>query len=203
MAGPATPGEPLVWLIRHGQTEWSANGRHTGRTDIDLTAAGEEQACALVPFVSGLDVDLIVCSPRSRARRTAELAGLTPYEVDEDLQEWDYGRFEGRTTAEIQHDLPGWTIWDGPWDGGETADQVGARADRLIARVRSDGAGRIALVGHGHFSRVLAARWVGAPVRAGRWLEFDTASWSNLGWDRGTAVLSHWNVPVGPPGEAS
>lgn len=194
------PGSPLVWLFRHGQTEWSANGRHTGRTDIPLTPAGEEQAHALAPVVASLGIELVLCSPRARARRTAELAGLVPYEVTDDLQEWDYGVFEGRTSLEIQREFPDWTIWDGPWEGGETADDVAARADRLIAGVRSAGDLRVALVGHGHFSRVIGARWVGAGVTVGQWLEFDTASWSRLGWDRGVPVLSHWNVPAEPAG---
>lgn len=193
-------GEPEVYLVRHGQTLWSRDGRHTGRTDIDLTEEGEQQAKALAPFVRDLELELILCSPRVRAQRTAELAGLVPYEVTEDLQEWDYGEFEGRTTGEIRRQFPGWSIWDGPWLDGETAADVTARADRLIDRVRQSGAGRVALVGHGHFSRVTAARWVGADVTTGRWLALDTATWSELGWDRGAAVISHWNVPVDPAG---
>jgi broad specificity phosphatase PhoE len=190
------PGSPLVWLVRHGQTEWSRDGRHTGRSDIPLTPEGEDQARALAPFVSTLQLDLILCSPRSRARRTAELAGLEPYELTDDLQEWDYGEFEGLTSKDIRVEVPGWTIWSGPWRGGETAADVASRADRLIERVRSSGAARVALVGHGHFSRVTGSRWVDVPVRAGQWLEFDTASWSQLGWDRGAPVLRHWNVPA-------
>lgn len=189
-------GAPHVWLFRHGQTEWSANGRHTGRTDIPLTAAGEDQARALAPFVAPLGIELVLCSPRARARCTADLAGLVPYEVTEDLQEWDYGVFEGRTTADIREEYPDWTIWNGPWEGGETAGDVAARADRLISRIRGSGASKVALVGHGHFSRVTGVRWVRTAVEAGEWLEFDTASWSRLGWDRGVPVLSHWNVPA-------
>lgn len=187
---------PDVWLIRHGQTEWSANGRHTGRTDIELTPEGEAQARALTPLVSATGFDLVLCSPRQRAQRTATLAGLVPFEVDDDLQEWDYGDFEGLTTAEIHEQVAGWSIWEGPWRGGETAADVSARADRLVARVRARPLGRVALVGHGHFSRVTAARWAGADVTVGRWLEFDTASWSRLGWDHGSPVVSHWNVPA-------
>ena len=190
-------GEPDVWLFRHGQTEWSADGRHTGRTDIELTAAGEEEARALGPFVQRSDFDLVLCSPLKRAVRTAQLAGLGKFEVDPDLQEWDYGEFDGMRRSEIQEKVPGWTIWTGPWPGGETAADVAARADRLIARLRTVGASRIALVGHGHFSRVTAARWVGAEVPAGQWFDFDTASWSQLGWDRSVPVLVHWNVPAG------
>lgn len=196
MGGGDSPG-PLVWLLRHGQTEWSRDGRHTSRTDLPLTPAGEDQARALAPAVSSFGVDLVLCSPRQRARATAQLAGLTDFEVTDDLQEWDYGDLEGRTTPDIRAELPGWSIWQGPWPDGETSAEVAARADRLIARVRGSGVSRVALVGHGHFSRVIGARWVGAPVAAGEWLEFDTASWSRLGWDRGTAVLDHWNVPAG------
>lgn len=184
-------------MVRHGQTEWSRDGNHTGRTDLQLTGVGEEEAVALAPFVQSRDFDLVLCSPRARAQRTAELAGLVPYEATPDLQEWDYGDLEGRTTGDIRRDLPGWSIWNGPWIGGETATDVGERADRLIRRVLSCGAAEVALVGHGHFSRVIAARWVGAPVAAGRHLQLDTATWSELGWDRGAPVISHWNVPAG------
>ncbi len=192
--------EPTVWLVRHGQTVWSRDGRHTGRTDIELTAEGEQQAAALAPLAGRLGADLVLCSPRIRARRTAELAGLAPYEVTDDLQEWDYGEFEGWTTPDIRRDAPGWSIWGGPWPGGETATDVARRADRLIARVRDSGARRVVLVGHGHFSRVTAARWVGAGVEAGQWLMLDTATWSELGWDRGTPVIRHWNVAASVPG---
>lgn len=188
--------EPLIWIVRHGDTEWSLEGRHTSGTELDLTVTGEEEAKALGPLMRDVKPDLVMCSPRRRARRTAELAGLNRYEVVDDLQEWDYGDFEGRTTNDIHRELPGWTIWTGPWNGGETAGAVAARADRLVARLFDSGAERIVLVGHGHFSRVLAARWAGEDVVTGRWLEFGTGCWSELGWDRGTRVLIHWNVPV-------
>jgi broad specificity phosphatase PhoE len=184
--------------MRHGETEWSRDGRHTSQTELDLTEAGVTQAEALGPVVKRLGIELTLCSPRIRARRTAELAGLTPYEVTDDLREWDYGELEGRTTAEIRQRYPGWTIWSGPWPGGETAADVAIRADRLIARLRRTEASLLALVGHGHFGRVLAARWVGAEVAVGRWLELDTATSSHLGWDRGDPVWKHWNVPALP-----
>ena len=196
--------QPLVWLVRHGPTEWSQNGRHTSRTDLDLTPEGDEEAKALAGVFAGLGVDRVLSSPRLRARRTAELAGLsglTPsgIEICDDLQEWDYGQLEGLTTAQIRESWPDWSIWDGPWPGGESAVDVAARADRLISRLVSPETGpeRIVLVGHGHFSRVIGARWVGEPVQSGRWLELDTASWSWLGWDRGVRVLRRWNVPAG------
>jgi broad specificity phosphatase PhoE len=196
--------EPLVWLVRHGPTEWSQNGRHTSRTDLDLTPEGEREARTLAGTFDDLGVDEVFSSPRLRARHTAELAGLSTLTPDgiricDDLQEWDYGQLEGLTTPQIQESWPGWSIWDGPWPGGESAADVSARADRLIERLVAPeaGPGRIVLVGHGHFSRVIGARWVGARVQSGRWLELDTASWSLLGWDRGARVLRHWNVPAG------
>jgi len=185
-----------VWLVRHGQTEWSRDLRHTGRTDLDLTPKGESEAASLSGLLGEVRPNRVFASPMLRARRTAELAGLVPYTVEEDLREWDYGDFEGLTTVEICQDFPGWSIWDGPWPGGETADQVTARADRFVAMVRSTGPGSVVVVSHGHFGRVLAARWVGSALSVGRWLEFDTAAWSKLGWDRGVPTLTHWNVPV-------
>ena len=156
---------------------------------------GEAQARQVGAALAGTRFDLVLCSPRRRARRTAELAGLVPFTIDEGLAEWDYGEFEGLTTTQIQDRYPGWTIWEGPWGGGETSTQVADRADGVIDRTLASGVDRAAFVGHGHFSRVLAARWVGEEVRVGRWLDLDTATWSELGWDRGTRVLHHWNVP--------
>ena len=194
--GPEGAGGPRVWLVRHGETEWSRDGRHTGRTDLELTPTGVEQARSLAPWAASMRFDRVLCSPRQRARHTAELAGLEPFEVSEDLHEWDYGELEGLTTPEIRQSYPGWTIWTGPWPGGETAEHAAQRADRVLSVVEGSGASRVALVGHGHFSRVLGARWARAPVEVGEWLVFDTACWSQLGWDRGTRVLNHWNVPV-------
>lgn len=191
-----TDGQPRIWLVRHGETDWSRDGRHTSRTDIGLTPRGEAEARALSPLASSLRLELILCSPRMRAQRTAELAGLVPYEVTDDLREWDYGEFEGRTTADIRGSVPGWSIWDGPWQGGETGGAVTIRADRLLSRVRASGASTVGLVGHGHFNRVIGARWVGEEVSAGRWLDLDTATWCELGWSREDSVIRHWNVPV-------
>jgi broad specificity phosphatase PhoE len=183
-------------LVRHGETEWSRSGRHTSRTDLDLTPLGEAQALALGPALARADLDLVVCSPRLRAERTAELAGLVPFVVLDDLREWDYGELEGMTTPEIQRILPGWSVWRGPWPGGESDKDVAARADRVIEEVVASGAERVALVGHGHFSRVLAARWVGEDVSVGGWLDLDTGTLSQLGWDRGRRVLRGWNMPA-------
>lgn len=185
-----------MWIVRHGETEWSRDGRHTSRTDLDLTAPGERQASDLRRAMAAVKPDTILCSPRLRARRTAELAGLVPFEEADDLREWEYGDLEGRTTSDIRSDHPDWSIWSGPWPGGETAADVADRADRLIAAVIASGAGRVALVGHGHFSRVVAARWVGEDVSVGKWLDLDTATVSHLGWAHGVRVLRQWNMPV-------
>jgi probable phosphoglycerate mutase len=188
-----SPG-PCVVLVRHGETEWSADGRHTGRTDIPLTEPGEEQARTLAARLAGRQFSLILCSPLSRAVRTAELAGLVPYEPAPDLVEWDYGEFEGRTTDEIRRTYPGWTIWDGPVPGGESIEEVARRADRVLARVRAcPPDSEVALVGHGHCLRVLAARWLATDPRAGRWLALTTGTLSDLGWEHETAVLARWN----------
>jgi broad specificity phosphatase PhoE len=183
----------LVWEVRHGETEWSRTGRHTSRTDVDLTPAGEANARRLRGAVPA---DLVLCSPRLRARRTAELAGLTPFEVTEDLREWDYGELEGLTSGQIQETYPEWTIWEGPWPGGETAAEVAARADRLLKQVVDSDVESVALVGHGHFSRVLAARWVDEDVTVGRWLDLDTGTVSQLGWYKEQAVVRRWNAAV-------
>lgn len=184
-----------LWLVRHGETEWARLGRHTGRTDIPLTELGREQAASLDARLAGHAFALVLSSPLSRALETARLAGFgAVVETVDDLVEWDYGDDEGRTTVEIRGDRPGWTIWrDGP-AGGETADQVGARVDRVIARVRAEAEGGNALAfAHGHVLRALAARWLGAPVADGRLLALSTATLSILGWEREQPVLERWN----------
>ncbi|SEL15543.1 histidine phosphatase family protein [Nonomuraea pusilla] len=192
-------------LLRHGETEWSRAGRHTGRTDLPLTAHGEEQARALAPLVKELleeqGFGLVLVSPARRALRTADLAGLPAYEVEPDLWEWDYGGYEGITTPDIRADRPGWYLWrDGvvPGDAahpGETAAQVGARADRVIERARQ-APGLVALVAHGHLLRVLAARWLGLRPEDGRLLRLDTGTYSRLGFEHGEPVLKTWNAPA-------
>ncbi|HEX4815129.1 MAG TPA: histidine phosphatase family protein [Nonomuraea sp.] len=189
-------------LLRHGETEWSRAGKHTGRTDLPLTERGEREARALVPLVKERPFDLVLVSPARRARRTAELAGLPDHQVDADLWEWDYGGYEGITTPKIRETRPGWYLWrDGviPGDAehpGESAAQVGARADRVIARARAAG-GRVALVAHGHFLRVLAARWLGLGPAEGRLFKLDTGTYSRLGFEHAEPVLLAWNAPVG------
>ncbi|WP_426244894.1 histidine phosphatase family protein [Nocardioides sp. LHG3406-4] len=186
-------GRPELWMCRHGETEWSRDGRHTSTTDLPLTEAGEQVATTLAQRLAGTSFDLVLTSPRLRARRTAELAGFGDAVVDGDLVEWDYGDYEGVTTDEIRRTVPGWTVFTHPSPGGETAEQVGARLDRVVARARGAG-GRVLVFGHGHALRVLAARWLEQPVLDGRNLRLDTATISTLGFERETPVLLRWNT---------
>jgi probable phosphoglycerate mutase len=204
-AGPAfaaaerLPDDVALWLVRHGETEWSASGRHTGRTDLPLTAAGEQQARALLPMLSDLSPALVLSSPRHRALHTAELAGLQVDAVDDDLAEWDYGPYEGRTSQEIRAERPGWSLWrDGVpvGDGGETIEQVSARADRVLVRAcRALASGPVVLFAHGHISRAIGARWIGLPAAAGANLLLGTAAPSLLSTQYGEPVIAHWNLP--------
>ena len=181
-----------LWIVRHGETEWSATGRHTSTTDVELTEAGEAAARVIGERLRGTTFDLVLTSPRERARRTAALAGHPDAEVDEDLAEWSYGDYEGVTTAEIRRTVPGWTVWTHPSPGGEDAEQVGRRLDRVVARVRRHG-GRVLVFGHGHASRVLAARWLDQPVAEGRLFRLDTATVSTLCYERESPVVARWN----------
>lgn len=186
----------LVWLIRHGETEWSRDGRHTGRTDVQLTAAGEAAAQALRPALAGREFRLVLTSPLQRARRTCELSGLGgDATLDPDLMEWDYGAYEGRTTAAIRTERPGWTVWRDGVPGGETATQVAARCDRVVERLRAS-EGDAAVFAHGHLLRALAARWLGQPVADGRLYALSTAALCILGYERETPVLLRWNDPA-------
>lgn len=184
--------ESRLWLVRHGETEWSAAHRHTSRTDLDLTLAGVTAAERLAGRLSGNGFVRVLASPRLRARRTAALAGFGDAAVLDDLREWDYGEDEGRTTAEIREERPGWTVWSHGPQGGETAEDVRRRADRVVAEVRA-AHGPVLAFSHGHFCRVLGARWLGLEVGAGAHLELSTASVSVLGWERETPTLEHWN----------
>lgn len=221
-AGPGPEGTPgqtagtpeatavRLWLVRHGETAWARDGRHTGRTDVPLTDRGREQARALRGRLEGVRFAAVRCSPLSRARETLELAapGAVP-ELDDDLQERDYGAAEGRTTAELRDEQPGWTSWSTPTPGAETIDDVGVRADRAITRAVA--AGRAAhaadpcaphetpgdpvlVVAHGHLLRILAARWLGQPAGFGAQLVLGTASLSVLGAERGRPALVRWNT---------
>ena len=185
-------------LIRHGETTWSAAHRHTSYTDLELTAEGERQALALGTQLAGRGFAAVVCSPRTRALRTAELAGLTVTRVDDDLAEWNYGRYEGITTAEIQRDRPDWQLWTDGCPDGESPGEVGERLDRALDRVRPLLARGhdVALVGHGHSLRVAGARWIGLPAAGGGSLRLDTATVSALGYEHQRPVILRWNLPV-------
>jgi broad specificity phosphatase PhoE len=194
-------------LLRHGETEWSRAGRHTGRTDVPLTAKGAADAAALAPMVArrvaGDRLVAVFASPAQRAQRTAELAGLTVTRTDPDLWEWDYGGYEGVTTAEIQRERPGWSLWrDGviPGDAahpGESIEEVGARVDRVQTRAEPLLAdGDVAVVAHGHVLRVLTARWLGLPPVDGKLFRLDTGTVSTLGAEHDDPVIVSWNAPA-------
>jgi broad specificity phosphatase PhoE len=188
---PAEPGE--VWLARHGATEWTKDGRHTGVSDIPLVEEGREQARSLRPVLSRRRYQLILSSPLKRAVETASLAGFEAgLELDPDLVEWDYGKYDGLTTAQIRERDPGWVLWETGGPGGETPAQVGARADRVVARVRQV-AGDVLLFSHGHFLRVLATRWLALAPSNGRYLFLGTAGLGVLGNERDNPVIAAWN----------
>lgn len=186
-----------LYVVRHGETEWSANGRHTSVTDLPLTERGVEQAKLLIGHVQPADFGLVLSSPRRRARDTAELAGFTGEhepQLDEDLAEWAYGDYEGLTSPEIQEDVPGWTIWSHPTPGGETAEQVAARLDRVVRRVRESGVERAVCFAHGHSLRALAMRWLGFDLTLGVHFPLDTSTVSVLGEEKGLPALQRWNA---------
>ncbi len=192
-------------LLRHGETEWSRAGKHTGRTDVPLTPHGEAAADALAHMLARRDIVAVFTSPAQRAERTAELAGLTDAKPDPDLWEWDYGGYEGMTTAQIRRQHPGWYLWrDGvvPGDAahpGETVQQVAERADRVLRRIRPLLAdGDVALVAHGHLLRVLTARYLGLSPAEGRLFRLDTGTVSTLESEHGEPVIASWNVPPNP-----
>jgi len=190
-------------LIRHGETDWSRSGRHTGRTDVPLTDNGRAAAAELAPILATRHIVATFTSPASRAGVTAEVAGLADPRPDPDLQEWDYGGYEGLTSAKIAAQRPGWYLWrDGviPGDAahpGETVTQVGSRADAVLGRARPLLAGGdVALVSHGHLLRVLTARWLGLQPQAGRYFALDTGTLSLLGTEHAEPVIAWWNVPA-------
>jgi broad specificity phosphatase PhoE len=186
-----------LYLVRHGETEWSRDGRHTSVTDLALTEVGEQQARRLLGHLRPEDFQLILSSPRRRARETAELAGFSgPYEpqVSEDLVEWYYGDYEGRTSAEINDSVPGWTIWTHPVPNGETGVQVADRLDRVVARVRESGVERAICFGHGHALRALTMRWLGFDLGLGGHFPLDTSTLSVLGEEKGLPSLERWNA---------
>ena len=182
-----------LWLVRHGETEWSRDARHTSVTDLPLLPSGEADARVLHDRLAGQAFDLVSTSPRLRARRTAELAGYADAVVDADLAEWAYGAYEGLGMAQIRASVPGWTIWThGGGPGGESVEAVTARLDRLVDRLRQHG-GRVLCFSHGHALRALAARWIDQPVTLGGSLALRTASISVLRSDATTAVIERWN----------
>lgn len=184
--------ETEVWLVRHGETEWSKNGRHTSTTDLPLTADGERVARSLRDRLAGEAFDLVLTSPMQRARVTARLVGHEDAQVDDDLMEWRYGDYEGRTSADIREDVPGWSIWTHPTPGGEKPEQVSERLDRVVERL-SAAPDRALVFGHGHALRALTARWLRLPVADGRLFRLDTATLSRLGHERENPVILAWN----------
>lgn len=187
-----------LFFIRHGETAWSLSGRHTGSTDMPLTARGENEARQLVPYLDKIPFARVMSSPRSRAYRTCELAGLGTPEIDADLSEWDYGVYEGRRSAEILSERPGWDLWKDGCPGGEMPEDIARRADRVIAFVRKL-RGNVAVFSHGHFGCAIAARWAGFEIAQGRHFALDPASLSTLGYaprHPDTPVILSWNARI-------
>jgi broad specificity phosphatase PhoE len=185
-----------IVLVRHGETEWSRSGKHTGSTDVPLTERGREQARALGEALRGRDFALVLTSPLRRALETCRLAGFGEQaEQKNELMEWDYGAYEGRTTPEVREERPGWTLWRDGVPEGETIDEVAERVDRLIGELRAAD-GDTLLFAHGHVLRVLTARWLGLEPAAGGLFALDPATLSTLGYERETPVIRLWNQPV-------
>lgn len=185
-----------LWLVRHGETEWSRTGQHTGQADIALTEAGEAQARLLPAAFEGLTFSRVLMSPLRRARQTCELAGFGEVAVTvPDLREWNYGQYEGLTTAQIRQERPGWSIWrEGP-EGGETVGEVGLRTQGVLESL-AEVEGKVLLFAHGHVLRILTATWLGLPPDAGRLFALSTGSVSVLGYEHGTRVIRSWNQAV-------
>jgi probable phosphoglycerate mutase len=187
---------PIAWLARHGETEWSRTLRHTGRTDIPLTPEGEDEARALREPFAAIELDRVFCSPLGRARETCELAGLGDRaEIRESLLEWDYGEYEGITSAEIHETRPGWLLWRDGCPGGESPAAVGARADEMVEELLGID-GTVAVFAHGHLLRVLTARWLSLAPGEGKHFGLGTATLSRLGWEHDYRVIQRWNAPV-------
>lgn len=192
MNPPGTENMKL-WLIRHGETEWSLSGAHTSRTDIPLTERGRERATKIRDYLAQRKFSLVLASPLLRARETCRIAGYADVaQIEENLREWDYGIFEGRTTADIRKDQPDWSIWDSPVPEGELVEYVAARAQKVIDRSLLAG-GEVALFAHAHILRILAATWLGLEPRGGRLFALGTGSVSTLGYERETRVICTWN----------
>ena len=190
---PHSPDQRL-WLFRHGATEWSRNGRHTGVTDLPLLPQGEATARRLSSVPREHEFSLVLSSPLTRARRTAELLGFHDVKIDDDLHEWNYGDYEGITTKVIRETIPGWTVWSHPCPNGETGTEVAARAERVIERALA-ATGDVALVAHGHYLRVLAATWLGLPPEDGRMFDLGTGTYCVLGFEHEYRTIIRWNAP--------
>jgi broad specificity phosphatase PhoE len=198
VSSPSHSAAHEVLLVRHGETEWTRSGKHTGRTDVPLTERGRQQAQAVGDALRYREFALVVTSPLSRALETCRLAGFGDRAVTRDeLMEWDYGAYEGRTTAEIRQERPGWTLWRDGVPDGETIEEVAARVDRVIAELRAVERDSL-LFAHGHVLRVLAARWLGLKPQAGAMFALDPATISTLGYERETPVIRLWNQPAMP-----
>lgn len=187
-----------VVLVRHGQTEWSAAGKHTGNRDVPLTPEGELEATTLAPRLAGREFATVLCSPLVRARLTCEIAGLADRaQLNDELREWDYGDYEGLTTPQILRRSPDWLLWRDGCPGGESPDEISARCDHVVGELlelSSGDAGDVILFAHGHLLRALAARWCELPVAAGRRLMLGTAAISTLGFERQTCAIKEWNA---------
>jgi broad specificity phosphatase PhoE len=187
-------GAARIFLVRHGETEWSASGKHTSRTDLELIEEGRERAIQLGQQLAGIRFELVLSSPLRRALETCELAGFgEQMELCEELHEWDYGEYEGITTPDIRRERPGWNLWRDGCPGGEEPEEVAARADRVLARLRSAGGNALAF-GHGHISRVITARWLGLDVAGGARFAMAAGSVGVLGYERETEVLQRWGA---------
>ncbi|WP_334171850.1 histidine phosphatase family protein [Sinomonas sp.] len=187
-------GLPRLWLLRHGETEWSKSGQYTGLTDLPLTSEGENQARAAKGTLDGVDFGLVLTSPLQRARRTAELAGFPDAELEPNAVEWDYGDYEGVRSADVRRKNPSYLIWKDGVPNGETLDEVGARADLIVQRVLHSGVENALLVAHGHFCRILTARWLGMVPVEGRHFILGTAKVCRLGWDKKTPAVEAWGL---------
>ncbi|MHA7304416.1 histidine phosphatase family protein [Arthrobacter sp. TMN-49] len=191
------PGGPKLWLLRHGETEWSRSGQYTGLTDLPLTSEGEAQARSAQAALTGVDFDLVLTSPLQRAHRTATLAGFPDAVVEPNAVEWDYGDYEGINSGVVRAQNPGYLIWDDGVPNGESLSHVAERADAIVARAlevkRPDGAqANVLLVAHGHFLRIMTARWLGLPAGQGRHFVLGTAKVCTLGWDKNTPAVEQW-----------
>ena len=182
-----------LWLVRHGETEWSLSGQHTGRTDVPLTEHGREQAVEVGKLLHGKEFRLVLTSPMGRARETCRLAGIENPVVDDNLREWDYGDYEGLSTPDVQKTRPGWSLWKDGVVNGETVEQVGERAEALITKALAV-EGEVLLVAHGHILRILTACWLWLPPQDGRLFALETATLSSLGYEHQTRVMRSWNL---------